>query len=75
MNDRIRELFRQSHLDVYGLGKDKELWEMTVNRFAELIINECAEHAKMYMIDNNKGNHMMRPSHISDYITHKMGIE
>jgi hypothetical protein len=43
MNDRIKEFVSQSHLDVYGLGKDKEKWEATVDKFAELIVQECLE--------------------------------
>jgi hypothetical protein len=41
MNERIRELVRESHLDVYGLGKITHKWEYTVERFAELIVKEC----------------------------------
>jgi hypothetical protein len=39
--DRIMELVRESHLDVYALGKDHEKWEATVKKFAELIVREC----------------------------------
>ena len=42
MNERIRELLRRSHLDVYSLGKDRDNWESRVEKFAELIVNECA---------------------------------
>ena len=38
--DRIMELVRESHLDVYALGKDHEKWEATVKKFAELIVKE-----------------------------------
>lgn len=41
MNERIREFVRTSHLDVYGLGKDREKWEYTIDQFTELIIQEC----------------------------------
>jgi len=41
MNERIRELVRESHLDVYGLGKERYKWEYTVEKFAELIVQEC----------------------------------
>jgi hypothetical protein len=41
MNERIRELVRESNLDVYGLGKERYKWEYTVEKFAELIIAEC----------------------------------
>ena len=42
MNERIRELVRESNLDVYGLGKERYKWEYTVEKFAELIVRECA---------------------------------
>ena len=42
MNERIRELVRESNLDVYGLGKERYKWEYTVEKFAELIVKECA---------------------------------
>jgi len=42
MNERIRELVRESNLDVYGLGKERYRWEYTVEKFAELIVRECA---------------------------------
>jgi hypothetical protein len=48
MNERIRELARTSHLDVYGLGKDRAKWEHTLEKFAELIVAEmlqtCEDH-------------------------------
>jgi hypothetical protein len=43
MNERIRELVRESNLDVYGLGKERYKWEYTVEKFAELIIKECLD--------------------------------
>ena len=42
MNERIRELVRESKLDMYGLGKERHRWEYTVEKFAELIVRECA---------------------------------
>jgi len=42
MNEQIRELVRESNLDVYGLGKERYRWEYTVEKFAELIVRECA---------------------------------
>ena len=41
MNERIREFARTSHLDVYGLGKDRAKWEDTLEKFAESIVQEC----------------------------------
>jgi hypothetical protein len=42
--DRIMELVRESHLDVYALGKDHEKWEATVKKFADLIVRECVRY-------------------------------
>ena len=43
MNERIRELVRESNLDMYGVGKERHRWEYTVDKFAELIVRECIE--------------------------------
>ena len=39
--NRIMQIARESHLDVYGLGKDREKWESTLQTFGELIVREC----------------------------------
>lgn len=41
MNTRLREIVRQSRIDIHGLGQDREKWEAAVARFAEAIIQEC----------------------------------
>ena len=43
--ERIRDLVRESRLDVYGLGKDRDKWEYTVEKIAEMIVKECADIA------------------------------
>ena len=40
MNARILELAKESHIDVYGLGKDRVKWEATLQAFAELILED-----------------------------------
>ena len=42
MNERIRSFARESNLDVYGLGLDKVKWEAVLEKFAALIVRECA---------------------------------
>jgi hypothetical protein len=64
MNKRIRELVRESHLDLYGLGKDRDKFEHSIEKFAELIIDECelvVDCDNMYAIkehfeEKNNGN-------------------
>ena len=41
MNERLRQLVRQSRIDVYALGTDNTKWEAAVNRFAQSVIQEC----------------------------------
>ena len=43
MNERIRQFERESHIDVYGLGLDRAKWETSLEKFAELIVRECAD--------------------------------
>jgi hypothetical protein len=42
MNERIEKLAKQSGIDVYGLGMDRVKWQTATEKFAELIIAECA---------------------------------
>ncbi len=41
MNQRLRQLVKQSRIDVYALCKDNAKWEAAVNRFAQSLIQEC----------------------------------
>lgn len=43
MNNLIRQFAKESHLDVYGLGKDHVKWESCLEKFAELIVQECID--------------------------------
>ena len=56
MNERIRELIRESNLDMYGLGKERHRWEYTVEKFAKLIVRECLAQVDKVdtMLDDDK---------------------
>ena len=41
MNEHIRQFERESHIDVYALGRDRAQWEATLNKFADMIVREC----------------------------------
>jgi len=41
MNSKIKEIKRESGLDVYALGKDYAKWEHTVTEFSNQLIGEC----------------------------------
>ena len=44
MNNLIRQFERESHIDVYGLGLDRVQWEASLEKFAELIVQECIDY-------------------------------
>jgi hypothetical protein len=68
MNERIRELVRDSHLDVYGLGKERHRWEYTVEKFAELIVRECCDIA-------DQVERADMDSYVSKYIKAHFGVK
>ena len=40
MNERIKQFVKESHLDVYGLVKDRVSWESTIERFSEMLLQD-----------------------------------
>ena len=71
MNERIRELVRESNLDMYGLGKERHRWEYTVEKFAELIVRECSNIAEQYDAPKMSGPGMI----IAGRIESHFGVE
>lgn len=51
MNLQIREFEKESGLEIYGLSKDRAKWEAAVEKFAELIVAECADIAKHHVMN------------------------
>jgi len=41
MNERLRQIVKQSRIDVYGLGTDNAKWEAALDRFGQALIQEC----------------------------------
>ena len=70
MNERIKELVRESNLDVYGLGKERYKWEYTVEKFAELIVRECANKVDNILREKKHGGGTM-----GDEIREHFGVE
>ena len=52
MHDKLREFERASGLEIYGLGAKRIPWEYAMEKFAELIVRECAEFVEN---DNYRG--------------------
>jgi hypothetical protein len=42
MNKLLRQFEKESGLEIYGLGKDRAKWEAALEKYAELIVQECA---------------------------------
>ena len=40
MNDRIKKFEKQSGIEIYGLGKDKAKWDLALEKFAQLMVEE-----------------------------------
>jgi hypothetical protein len=55
MNKHIKQFERESELDVYALGLDKVKWESRLDKFAELLIEECARRCDVVR-ENNGGD-------------------
>ena len=53
MNDKLRQFERASKLDVYGLGVKRIPWEAALEKYAELIVRECAEVADRHTYDGD----------------------
>ena len=43
MNEQLREFEKQSGLEIYGLGARRDKWEHCMEKFAKLIVGECAD--------------------------------
>jgi hypothetical protein len=44
--DILRSVAKDSGLDVYGLGLDRDKWEAALGRYTEIIVRECLKIAK-----------------------------
>ena len=45
MNPRLREFEKESGLAIFGLGAKRHIWEAALEKYAELVVQECAEIA------------------------------
>lgn len=42
MNKKIRDIANKSNIDLYALGRDRTKWEYHLEKFADLMIQECS---------------------------------
>lgn len=59
MKEQIRDLEKQSGIDVYSLGLDRAKWESKLEKFAELIIQKCITQISLIGVSNFENEHIM----------------
>ena len=42
MNKRLRQFEKESKLEIFGLGAKRHIWEAALEKYAELVVQECA---------------------------------
>jgi hypothetical protein len=45
MNKQLRQFEKESKLEIFGLGARRDIWEQALEKYAELIVKECANVA------------------------------
>ena len=45
MNPRLMQFEKESGLAIFGLGAKRHIWEAALEKYAELVVQECAEIA------------------------------
>ena len=43
MNDKLRQFEKESKLEIYGLGAKRVPWEAALEKYAELVVEECCQ--------------------------------
>ena len=84
MNERIKELIEQAGIESYPAkllvntdeeGKVSSKWEIPLEKFAELIVRECANHCDL-LLDHNISSEWSRGTHdCSRAIKKHFGVE
>ncbi len=54
MNKKLREFERESGLEIYGLGARRDKWEKALEKYAELIVRECAGKVDWILAEGGK---------------------
>lgn len=64
MNEKLRQFERESKLEIFGLGAKRVPWEAALEKFAELIVKECAKEAFEFWCNQVDCNEESAQSHI-----------
>jgi hypothetical protein len=72
MNDKLRQFEKESKLEIFGLGARRDIWEKALEKYAELIVQECGEVAYKAYWNNPE---TVRGIHIKEKIKKHFGVE
>ena len=53
MHEKLRQFEQESKLEIYGLGAKRIPWEAALEKYAELIVEECARVADQHTHDGD----------------------
>lgn len=71
MNKRLRQFEKESKLEIFGLGARRETWEAALEKYAELIVKECASKVDYNLRDWLQDSNQT----IGDKILEHFGVE
>jgi hypothetical protein len=71
MNKQLRQFEKESKLEIFGLGARREIWEAALEKYAELIVKECASKVDYNLRDWLQDSNQT----IGDKILEHFGVE
>lgn len=75
MNERLRKFEKESKLEIFGLGARREIWEKALEKYAELIVEECARVARATPAPNFHEHLKQQLGHTWDMAASEAGRE
>jgi hypothetical protein len=68
MKEQLREFERVSGLEIFGLGAKKVMWEAALEKYAELIVQECLKKVEEEYKPVLEDKEMMKDTHWDGYV-------
>jgi hypothetical protein len=75
MNTQLRQFEKQSGLEIFGLGAKRHIWEAALEKYAELIVKECARIARATPCPYEEDEVRQRLGHTWDMASLEAGRE
>lgn len=74
-NKLLREFEKESKLEIFGLGARRDIWEKALEKYAELIVKECARVARATPAPNFHEHLKQQLGHTWDMAASEAGRE